>query len=154
MVQGRQVTTEGLEKLKEELKKLRSTDRPAVVKRMADAREIGDLSENADYHDAREQLAFIEGRIQELESTIRHAQIVSRITGENDSVQIGSKITVKVNNKTVNFEVVGANEGDPAIGKLSVESPVGVALIGKKVGEKVDVMTPSGKVQYSIASIA
>lgn len=153
MVQGRQVTVEGLEKLNDELKKLRTIDRPAVVKRMADAREIGDLSENADYHDAREQLAFIEGRIQELESMVRHAQVVSRKAGESDGVQIGCKVVLKLNGKTLNYEMVGSNEGDPASGKLSVESPVGAALIGRRTKEQVSVTTPGGIVQYTIDSI-
>ena len=154
MLQGRQVTVEGLEKLKEELKKLRATDRPAVVKRMAEARELGDLSENADYHDAREQLAFIEGRIQEIEQMIKHAQIVSHKAGASELVQIGSKVTVKLNDKTLVYELVGSNEGDPANGKLSVESPVGSALMGRKVGEKASVVTPGGVVEYVIVAVA
>lgn len=154
MVQSHQVTVEGLEKLKEELKKLKTTDRPATVKRMAAARELGDLSENADYHDAREQLAFIEGRVQELESTIKHAQVITHKAGGTEVVQIGSKITVQMGKQSVNYELVGANEGDPATGKLSVESPVGAALMGRKVKEQVSVATPGGTVQYTITSVS
>lgn len=153
MVQSHQVTVEGLEKLNDELKKLRSVDRPATVKRMAAARELGDLSENADYHDAREQLAFIEGRIQELESMMKHAEVVSN-KGGSEAVQIGSKVVVRQGKDTINYEIVGANEGDPAAGKLSVESPVGTALIGRKPKEEVSVVTPGGTKQYTIVSVA
>ncbi len=148
-----QVTAEGLEKLNEELKQLKTVDRPATVKRMAAARELGDLSENADYHDAREQLAFIEGRIQELEAMVKHAKIVSN-KGGGDIIQIGSKVAVKHPKGTASYELVGANEGDPANGKLSIESPVGSALMGRKRGETVSVATPAGTVEYAIESVA
>lgn len=153
MVQSMQVTVEGLEKLKEELTKLRTVDRPATVKRMAAARELGDLSENADYHDAREQLAFIEGRIQELEAAMKHAQVVTVKAG-SDIIQIGSKVVVQTGKHSITYEIVGANEGDPAAGKLSVESPVGAALIGRKPKDQVSVATPGGTVQYTITSVA
>jgi transcription elongation factor GreA len=154
MVQSHQVTVEGLEKLNDELKKLRSTDRPVTVKRMAAARELGDLSENADYHDAREQLAFIEGRIQEIESMIKHAQVVSNKGGSSEIVQIGSKVVVQLGKQSTTYHIVGANEGDPATGKLSVESPVGTALIGRRAKEQVSVSTPGGIMQYLIVSIS
>lgn len=154
MVQSMQVTVEGLEKLKEELKKLKTVDRAATVKRMAAARELGDLSENADYHDAREQLAFIEGRIQELEATMKHAQVVTAKAGGSEVVQIGSKVVVQAGKQSLTYEIVGANEGDPAAGKLSMESPVGAALMGRKPKEQVSVATPGGTVQYTITSVA
>ena len=154
MTKSQQVTAEGLEKLNDELKKLRTTNRPATVKRMAAARELGDLSENADYHDAREQLAFIEGRIQELESIIKHAEIVSGKAGGSDNVQIGSTVVVEINKQKVTYHIVGANEGDPVAGKISVESPVGSALISRKAKEQVSVVTPGGAVQYTIVSVA
>jgi transcription elongation factor GreA len=154
MTKSQQVTAEGLEKLNDELKKLRTINRPATVKRMAAARELGDLSENADYHDAREQLAFIEGRIQELESIIKHADIVSSKAGGSDTVQIGSTVVVEFNKQKVTYSIVGANEGDPVAGKISVESPVGSALISRKAKEKVSVVTPGGIVEYIIVSVA
>lgn len=154
MVQSHQVTVEGLEKLNEELKKLRTVDRQVTVKRMAAARELGDLSENADYHDAREQLAFIEGRIQELEQTIKHAQVVTAKAGGSEVIQIGSKVVLQMDKQSVSYELVGANEGDPAAGKLSMESPVGSALIGRKAKEQVSVATPGGTIQYIITSVA
>ncbi len=153
MQQSHQVTVEGLEKLNEELKKLKTVDRPATVKRMAAARELGDLSENADYHDAREQLAFIEGRIQELESMVKHATVVSHKAG-GEVVQIGSKVSVRAGGTSFAYELVGANEGDPANGKLSIESPVGSALMGRKRGDTVSAVTPGGTMQYTIESVA
>ncbi|MBI4023120.1 transcription elongation factor GreA [Candidatus Berkelbacteria bacterium] len=148
-----QITQEGLEKLKEELRKLKTVDRPQTVKRMAAARELGDLSENADYHDAREQLAFIEGRIEEVESMINRAEVVTRKAGSK-TVQIGSRVSVTLNGTKHTYEIVGSNEGDPAQGKLSIESPVGSALLGHSHGETVSVKTPAGMVTYSIDTVA
>ncbi|MCA9388307.1 transcription elongation factor GreA [Candidatus Berkelbacteria bacterium] len=147
-----EVTPEGFKKLEEELKKLKTVDRPAIVKRMAEARELGDLSENADYHDAREQLAFLEGRIQEVEAMIKNAQVVNVKTG-GDTVQMGSKIDLTVAGKKINFEIVGVNEGDPTQGKISSESPVGSSLIGRRKGEVVEVKTPGGIVKYKIEAV-
>lgn len=149
-----QLTEEGLEKLNKELTKLKLSDRPEIVKRMADARELGDLSENADYHDAREQLAFVEGRIQELESLIKRAEVVSSKAGTAGVIQMGSKVGVTMGGKQYNYTIVGATEGNPSEGQLSVESPVASALMGRKVGESVDIQTPGGKVSYSIKSVA
>lgn len=153
MAQKHQVTEEGLKKMKAELEKLRSQDRPQTVKRMALARELGDLSENADYQDAREQLAFIEGRIEELEAILGNAEVVMLQTGSNVA-QIGTTITIETNGKSVTYEIVGANEGDPLTGKLSAESPVGRALVGHAQGDAVDVKTPNGVVKYKILKIA
>ena len=153
MAQKHQVTEEGLKKMKAELEKLRSQDRPQTVKRMALARELGDLSENADYQDAREQLAFIEGRIEELEAILENAEVVMLQTGSNVA-QIGTTITIETNGKSVTYEIVGANEGDPLTGKLSAESPVGRALVGHAQGDVVDVKTPNGVVKYKILKIA
>lgn len=149
-----QLTPEGLAKVEQELKALKTEQRPAAVKRMAAARELGDLSENADYHDAREQLAFIEGRIEELEYMIKHAEIVTP-KGASGSVQMGSQVTVKnESGKALNFEIVGANESDPVGGKISSESPVGAALMGQKKGDSVTVETPGGTTKYTIVSVS
>lgn len=153
MAQTHQLTPEGLQKLEEELKKLKTVNRPDAVKRMAAARELGDLSENADYHDAREQLAFTEGRIEELEYMVKHAEIVTP-KGPSGSIQMGSRVAVKnAQGKSMTFDIVGVNESDPASGKISSESPVGAALIGKKKGEVVSVITPGGKADYTIVSL-
>jgi len=150
-----QVTPEGLEQLEQELAQLKSTDRPQTVKRLAAARELGDLSENADYSDAREQLAFIEGRIQELESIIKHADVIRSKGGSANVVTIGSSVTLaQTGGKTVTYHLVGSNETDPMAGKISIESPVGSMLLSHKVGDTVSVQTPSGQQQYTIKSIA
>lgn len=148
-----QVTPEGLEQLKTELTKLKSTDRPETVKRMAEARELGDLSENADYSDAREQLAFIEGRIEELETMIKHAEVV---TAKGDgSIQIGNTVTVQMAGQgETTYTIVGSSESDPTSGKISAESPVGSALVGRKVGDSVSVKTPNGKLELSIKKVS
>lgn len=152
MVQVHQVTPEGLEKLKAELKKLKTVDRPETVKRMAEARELGDLSENADYHDAREQLAFIEGRIEELEIMIKRAEVVTS-HGKAGIAQMGSTVVVKSPSGTATYQIVGANESDPGSGKISAESPVGSALMDAKKGDTVTVTTPGGSVQYAVLEI-
>lgn len=148
-----EVTPEGFKKLEDELRRLKTKDRPAIVKRMAEARELGDLSENADYHDAREQLAFLEGRIQEVEAMIKNAKVVSTKSG-GDTIQMGSKVELNLGSSKVHYEIVGANEGDPAAGKISSESPVGSALIGRRKGEEVEINTPGGVVRYQINSVA
>ena len=153
MAQKHQVTEEGLKKIEAELEKLKAADRPETVKRMAAARELGDLSENADYQDAREQLAFIEGRIEELEAMLRHAEVVAPKAG-SAVVQIGSTVTVESKGKTTVYEVVGANEGDPLQGKLSAESPVGKALLNHASGDTVEVRTPTGTGSYTITKVA
>ncbi len=153
MPNTRQITKEGLEKLKEELQHLKAEERPSVVRRMAAARELGDLSENADYHDAREQLAFLEGRIQELESMIKTAEVVSSKAGSS-TVQMGSHVTIDMGGKHLTYTIVGAMEGDPSGGKLSVESPVAAALIGHKEGDSVTVNTPGGQASYTISKVA
>lgn len=152
MPRPQQVTPEGLEKLKAELKKLKTVDRPATIKRMAEARELGDLSENADYHDAREQLAFIEGRIEELEAMLKRVEVVTA-KGKAGVVQMGSTVTVKSPHGTASYQIVGANESDPAGGKISADSPVGAALVGAKKGDRVTVGTPSGSIQYQLQEV-
>lgn len=150
-----QVTPEGLDQLEQELAQLKAKDRPETVKRLAAARELGDLSENADYSDAREQLAFIEGRIEELESLIKHADVVRTKGGSAGSVTIGSTVTIaQIGGKTVTYQLVGSNETDPMAGKISIESPVGSMLIGHKAGDTVSVHTPSGEQKYTIKSVA
>ncbi|MBI2589695.1 transcription elongation factor GreA [Candidatus Berkelbacteria bacterium] len=149
-----QVTPEGYEKLKQELQKLKTVDRPVIIKRMAEARELGDLNENADYHDAREQLAFIEGRIAELKVMLKRAEIVEAVSGAGE-IRIGSTVrVVDGNGKPATYEIVGSNESDPLNGKISSESPVGSALVGNKAGETVDIKTPAGLITYTIQTVA
>lgn len=147
------ISQAGLDKLKEEVQNLRQVRRPEVIARIAQAREYGDLSENAEYEDARNEQSFIEGRIQELEDMIKHAQVVAKASG-NGHVTVGATVKVKLNGKPMIFNLVGSQEVDPATGKISIESPIGKALLDHKVGETVEVEVPAGKTRYQILSIS
>jgi transcription elongation factor GreA len=146
------LTHEGLAKLNEELKQLINVKRKEVIERIKEAAAHGDLSENADYAQAREEQSFIEGRIQEIEDMIKNAEIIST-TSHGTSVSIGSTVVVKANNKERTYSIVGSNEANPLEGKISNESVVGKALLGKKVGDKVSVETPAGLMVYEIVEI-
>ena len=138
------ITQEWLDKLKEELNYLKNTKRKEIAKRIQDAKELGDLSENAEYADAKNEQAFMEGRIQEIESIIRSAKIIQKDTN-NISIQIGSQILVKDESQEKEFTIVGSKEADPVNGLISNESPLGRAFIGRKVGDKVEVDAPKGR---------
>ncbi len=146
------LTEEGLKKLQDELKVLKEDRRHEVIERIQEAVSHGDLSENADYAQAKEEQAFIEGRIMELEEMIKNAQIISRSVNHN-MVSIGSTVTVRINGKDVKYTIVGANEANPAAGKISNESLVGRALLGTKRGDKVPVDSPAGKSEYEVVGI-
>ncbi len=147
-----QMTKVGIEALSKELSKLVKIKRPKLVERLAFARGEGDLSENSDYQSAREELEFMDGRIAEIEDVLKNASIVST-NRKNGSVGIGTKITVKFNGDKHVFEMVGEWEADPVNKKISPESPLGKALFGKKIGEKVDVEAPAGNITYEILAI-
>ncbi len=147
------ISQSGLDKLKEEVQNLKQVRRPEIIGRIAQAREYGDLSENAEYEDARNEQSFIEGRIQELEDMIKHAQVVAKASG-NGHVTIGSTVKVKLDGKPMTFTLVGSQEVDPATGKISIESPIGKALLDHRVGETVEVEVPAGKTRYQILSIS
>ncbi len=146
------LTEEGLEKLKAELKVLKEERRHEVIERIQEAVSHGDLSENADYAQAKEEQAFIEGRIQELEEMIKNAQIIERASNQN-IVSIGSTVTVRINGKEIKYSIVGANEANPAAGKISNESLVGKSLLGAKKGDRIPVTTPAGNVEYEVVYI-
>lgn len=146
------LTQEGLTKLNEELKYLINDKRKEVIERIREAAAHGDLSENADYAQAREEQSFIEGRIQEIEDMIKNAEIITAST-QHHHVQIGSTVTVKVNGAEKTYTIVGSNEANPLEGKISNESIVGKGLLGKKVGDKVTVLAPAGEVEYEIVVI-
>lgn len=135
------LTEKGLGKLREELSNLK-TRRRQVAERIKTAREFGDLSENSEYEDARNEQSFVEGRIQELEEQIRDAKVLARSCC--DKVGLGSVVTLKLNGETLTYELVGANESDPTSGKISVESPIGHSLMEHVKGEKVDIHLPTG----------
>ncbi len=146
------LTQEGLVKLNDELKVLITEKRKDVIERIREAAAHGDLSENADYAQAREEQSFIEGRIQEIEDMIKNAEIITHSTQTNN-VSIGSTVVVKVDGAERTYSIVGSNEANPGAGKISNESTVGKALLGKKVGDKVTVSTAAGDKEYEVASI-
>ena len=147
-----QFTAEGLVEIKSELDELKGAKLTAAIERVARARDFGDLSENAEYHAAKEELAFIEGRIEELEGIILRSSVVGNKT-KNGAVDIGCKVTLTVKGKDHTYEIVGEWEADPLKKKISHTSPLGQALVGKKKGEKVEFEAPVGKVVYQIKKI-
>lgn len=146
------LTREGLNKLNEELKHLVTDRRKEVIERIREAASHGDLSENADYAQAREEQSFIEGRIQEIEDMVKNAEIITA-SGQHSMVTIGSTVTLKVNGTEKKYTIVGSNEANPGAGKISNESLVGKALLGKKAGDKFEVPTPAGEMKYEILAI-
>lgn len=147
------LTAAGLDKLKAELKELTDERRPQVIGRLKDALSHGDLSENAEYEEAKNEQAFVEGRIAELENLLANSQIVSG--NQNDgSVGLGATVKVKHNGDTSTFTIVGAAEADPTEGLISNESPLGQALLEKQKGDKATVETPKGVTEYEIVSIS
>ncbi|NCN53040.1 transcription elongation factor GreA [Candidatus Wolfebacteria bacterium] len=145
------VSKEKLEELKTELETLKTDKRIEVGKRLKKAKELGDLSENSEYFEAREEQAQVETRISQLEDIIKNAQIITK--GSTNNVSIGSTVLAERNGKQYKFTIVGANETDPAKGYISNESPLGMAFLGKEAGEKATAETPSGNVSYKIVSI-
>ncbi len=148
------LTKEGIEELKREYNELNNDKRPKVLERMSQARSMGDLSENGEYTAAREELSFIDVRIDELEELLKQAVLIDEVKKTSKSViGMGSTVTVKSNGKKEVFTVVGEWEADPSAKKISHESPLGKALLEKKVGETVEVEAPAGKITYTIVSI-
>lgn len=146
------LTSDGLASLKKERDELENVKRPALVERIATARGQGDLSENSEYTAAREELAFVDGRIAELKLILHEAKVVSRHS--KTYVAVGCKVTLTVKGKKEFFTIVGEWEADPLQKKISHSSPLGTALMGKKVGEEIDVEAPAGKIKYKILSIS
>ena len=140
------LTPEGLEKLKAEIEYLSNDKRREVAERIKEAREFGDISENSEYDDAKNEQAMLEARIASLEDKLRSASVINAAELSADLVRVGSVVSVKDDNgKTVEYTIVGSTEANPAENKLSNESPVGKALLGHKKGDKVTVQLPSGK---------
>jgi transcription elongation factor GreA len=154
MVQEIYLTLEGAVKLKAELEELKGPGREEMAKRLRSAIQMGDLSENADYHKAKEDQGFMEGRIQELEHLIKNAKIIDEAELPTDTIQVGSRVTVQEGNYPAEtYFLVGATEADPRNGKISNESPIGRALLGGRVGNEVSVNTPSGEIKLKILKI-
>ena len=150
------MTVEGFSRLEEELKHLKGVERPAVIRAIAEAREHGDLSENAEYHAARERQSFIEGRVAELEDKISRAEVidVSRLSGKE--VKFGATVTLldEDTEEKASYQIVGQDESDIAAKRLSISSPLARALIGKHVGDTIEVTTPGGSKSYEITKVA
>jgi len=146
------LSREGLEELKNELDEMTNVRRAEVAARIHDAKEHGDLSENAEYEDAKNEQAFVEGRIQTLQALIKNATLIDE-NHSSDHVQIGSTVTVDGEDGEETFTIVGSTEARPSNGRISNESPVGRALLGRKKGEKVVVHVPAGDVTYAITNI-
>lgn len=148
------VTQEGLDKLKSELEWLKTTKRKDIASRIASAKELGDLSENAEYSDAKEEQALMETRVLELEDTLRRVQVIQKTVGSK-TVIIGSHIVVlDETGKKREFDIVGSNEANPLEGKISNESPLGKAFLGHKVDDAVKVTVPKGIMNYTISKIS
>ncbi len=148
------LTKEGEDALRRELTQLRDTRRPALAQRLKEAAAQGDLKENADYHDAKEKLGFIEGRVQQIESILRNAIVVDSSEG-SDEVRIGTTVIIREDGEDDDeeYRIVGSAEANPRERKISEKSPIGSALLGKRAGEKVKVKTPDGVIKFRIVEI-
>jgi len=149
------MTAPGYTRLEEEHKELKSVERPAIIRAIAEAREHGDLSENAEYHSARERQSFIEGRILELESLMSRAEVIDPATLSGDTVKFGAKVTIvdEDTDEEKTYQIVGESEAKIEAGLLNLNSPLARALIGKEKGDSVEVSTPGGGRGYEITGI-
>jgi transcription elongation factor GreA len=147
------LTREGLEKLQNELELLKTVERQKIAQRIQTAKDLGDLSENAEYSEAKEQQALNENRVAEIEDIIKNSEIVDSSKARQGKVSVGSTITVNNGKEDRVLEIVGSNEADPLSGKISNESPLAMSFMGRKVGEKVEVTTPKGTIEYEIKDI-
>ncbi len=151
--QTQYMSQEKIEELKSELQDLKNNKAPQLRKRIDEARQMGDLSENAEYHQAREELAWIQSRIGEINVILDNAEVIAAGGDGSGSVSIGSTVRVEVGNKEKEFLIVGAQEANPLEGKISNESPLGSAFLGKNEGERVEVKAPSGRQIYKILKV-
>lgn len=145
-----QITAQGKQELEAELASLKGR-RGEIAEKIAEARDYGDLSENAEYDAAREEQGVVETRIAEIEDILQNAALIT--TGSKDAVGLGSTVELTAGTKTVTYTVVGPVEADPLAGKISNESPIGEALMGKKVGDEVAITTPKGELSYKVVSL-
>ncbi len=146
-------TKERFEELKKELEELKSKRRIEVAERLKQAKEYGDLSENSEYAEAREEQSLVEGRIFELEEILKKAAVIQKTEGVKSKVEVGSTVTAKKGEKILTYTIVGAYDANPAEGKISDESPLGRGFLGHKVGDSVIVASPSGEIAYQITKI-
>ena len=155
MTQRIPITKQGLSNMEEELKHLKSVARPEVIRAIAQAREHGDLSENAEYHAARERQSFIEGRLAELEDKIARSEVIDVATLSGKTVKFGATVTIvdEDTDEELTYQLVGEVEADVKAGRLAINSPLARALIGKSVGDSVDVVTPKGEKMYEVLKV-
>lgn len=146
------LTEEGLAALRVELHEMTNVKRPAVVARIKAARELGDLKENSEYQEARREQSFLEGRVQAIEELLRHVEIVAAGSDEG-RVRMGSTVVVEHDGVTATYSVVGTSESDPAAGKVSDDSPIGAALLGKTEGDEFEVAAPAGRLRYRVVTV-
>ncbi|GAN98839.1 transcription elongation factor GreA/GreB [Komagataeibacter xylinus NBRC 13693] len=149
------MTGPGLERLEDELRKLKSEERPAIIRAIAEARSHGDLSENAEYHAARERQSFTEGRIQELEEIVSSAEVIDPASLSGDQVKFGARVKLvdEETDKEATYQIVGVYEADIKQGLLSISSPLAKSLIGKSIGDTVSVPAPGGDRTYEILEV-
>ena len=150
------MTAEGHQRLEAELRKLKTEERPAVIRALSEAREHGDLSENAEYHAARERQGFIEARVRELEDKISRAQVIDVTKLSGDTVKFGATVTLaeEESGEETTYQIVGADESDVSQGRLSITAPLARAMIQKSVGDIATVHTPGGSKSYEIVAVA
>ena len=155
MSEARYFTEEGLKKLREELKQLKSVERPKISQQIAEARDKGDLSENAEYDAAKEAQGLLELKISKLDQSLRNARVIDESKMDNSKVLLLSTVTIKnlKNNATMKYTLVPEEEADLKIGKISVESPIARGLLGKEVGDKVDITVPTGTIPFEVIEI-
>ncbi len=159
---GKQVilTQEGLEKLEQELEELKSVKRKEIAEKIKVALSFGDLSENSEYDEAKNEQAIMEARIADIEVTLKNVKVIDESELSNENIHIGSKVEVRVSNPRTgksdvyNYKIVGSNEADPLSGNISDESAVGKALLGHKIGEKIEVEVPAGVMEYEVLAIS
>ena len=159
---GKQVilTQEGLEKLEQELEELKSVKRKEIAEKIKVALSFGDLSENSEYDEAKNEQAIMEARIADIEVTLKNVKVVDESELSNENIHIGSKVEVRVNNPRTgktdvyNYKIVGSNEADPLSGNISDESAVGKALLGHGIGDKIEVEVPAGMMEYEVLAIS
>ncbi len=147
------LTPQGYKKIQDELENLKNVRIPEIAEKIKQAKELGDLSENAEYHAAKEEQAIVNGRISEISQMLKGVDIIDPAAKKAGIVSVGSKFMVKNGGREHIFTIVGANESDPAKGFISNESPIGAAMLGKKIGEEVEVVLPDEKVKYKIVSV-
>jgi transcription elongation factor GreA len=149
------MTEDGFGRLEEELRRLKSVERPAVIKALEAAREMGDIAENAEYHAAKERQGFIESRVVELEDKLRRAEVidVSKLSGKEIKFGATVRLADEDTDKRTTYQIVGADEADIQAGRLSITSPLARALIGRTKGDSIEVMTPGGAKGYEVVTV-